>query len=82
MAIKMLGDATGAYKTVVSDDPKYFEIDALATFDAVILLSPTQDFFMPNKKQRGDFSDQEWAWLKARHQRLVDNLIEAIRKFL
>ena len=80
MAIKMLGDATGAYETVASDDPMYFEADALATFDAVILLSPTQDFFMPDNKQRGDFSDEGWAWLKARHQRLVDNLIDYVRQ--
>jgi type 1 glutamine amidotransferase len=74
LALEQMGQSSGAYEAVVSDDPANFEVEALKAFDAVVLLSPTQDFFMP-KKQKPDFSDEEWAWLQARHNRLVDNLI-------
>jgi uncharacterized protein len=78
LALERMGEITGAYAAIVSDDPKHFEAEALKQFDAVILLSPTQDFFMPNKKQRANFSDEEWAYLTARHLRLVDNLVEYV----
>lgn len=80
MALAKLGEATGAYDPVVSDDPANFEPEALKTFDAVLLVSPTLDFFMPNKKQRKRFSPEEWDWLQARHNRLVDNLIDYVQQ--
>lgn len=79
-ALEMIGDKTGAYNTVISDDPSNFEPEVLETFDAVILLNPTQNFFMPGNKQKEQFTDEEWAWLKARHDRLVDNLIEYVKE--
>ena len=75
VALTRMGEATGAYEMVVSDDPANFESEVLKGFDAVVLLSPTRDFFMPNGKLRSDFSKEEWAWLQARHNRLIDNLI-------
>ncbi|MGC6424646.1 MAG: ThuA domain-containing protein [Lentimonas sp.] len=74
-ALEQLGLKTGAYEATISDDPKNFEMDALTQFDAVVLLNTTQDFFMPNKKIRQRFTDAEWDLLRARHDRLVDNLI-------
>lgn len=79
-ALKAMGEQTGAYTAILSDDPANFEKPALQQFDAVILLSPTQDFFMPNNKKRGDFSDREWERLKERHSRLVDNLIDYVEE--
>ncbi|MEN8724173.1 MAG: ThuA domain-containing protein [Lentimonas sp.] len=78
LALEQMGTSSGAYEATVSDDPKNFESDALKQFDAVILLSPTQDFFMPNGKTRKKFSDDEWSFLQARHNRLVDNLVEYV----
>lgn len=80
VALSKLGEVTGAYETVVSDDPENFELRALRKFDAVILLSPTLDFFMPNKKQKKRFSDEDWAWLQARHDRLIGNLIQYVEE--
>lgn len=77
-ALSRMGEITGAYDAVVSDDPANFEKDALQGFDAVLLLSPTQDFFMPQHKKKGDFSDEEWDWLQRRHNRLVGNLVEFV----
>ena len=80
LALEKLGAASGAFETVVSDDPANFELDALKGFDAVVLLSPSRDFFMPSHKQRKDFSKEDWAWLQARHNRLVDNLLEYVEQ--
>jgi type 1 glutamine amidotransferase len=79
VALARLGESTGAYSTVISDDPANFEAEMLKTFDAVVLLSPTLDFFMPEEKLRGNFEPAEWAWLQERHNRLVDNLINYVK---
>ena len=78
LALEQMGESSDAYEATVSDDPANFERDALKEFDAVILLSPTLDFFMPNKKQRKSFSGEEWSFLQARHDRLVGNLVEYV----
>jgi type 1 glutamine amidotransferase len=79
-ALRLMGETTGAYEAVISDDPANFEPEALRTFDTVIMLNPTQDFFMPDPKKREEFSDEDWEALQARHNRLVDNLVEYIRQ--
>ena len=79
LALEMLGEKSGAYETVISDDPANFEPEALAQFDAVILLNTTQNFFMPgNRKDHPQFTDEQWAALQARNDRLVDNLIDYV----
>lgn len=80
LALEKLGASTGAYETVVSDHPDNFEPEVLKRFDAVVLLSPSKDFFMPSHKQRKEFSKEDWAWLQARHNRLVDNLLEYVEQ--
>ncbi|PXA04302.1 ThuA domain-containing protein [Coraliomargarita sinensis] len=78
-ALEKMGAATGAYETVISDDPANFEPDVLKTFDSVVLLNTTQDFFMPNKKARKNYSEADLAWLQDRHNRLMDNLIDYVK---
>ena len=78
VALDRMGIKTGAYQALISDDPDNFEIDVLNTFDAVVLLSPTLDFFMPPNKLREDFSDAQWSWLHARHERLIANLVQFV----
>ncbi|MFT4901490.1 MAG: type 1 glutamine amidotransferase [Lentimonas sp.] len=81
VALEQMGVSSGAYTATVSDDPANFELPVLKGFDAVILLSPSQDFFMPNaNKQRDQFTDEEWAALQVRHNRLVDNLLEYVNQ--
>jgi type 1 glutamine amidotransferase len=79
-ALVRMGESTGAYEAVVSDDPANFEPEALREFDAVIMLNPTRDFFMPDPKKREEFSDEDWNALQVRHNRLVDNLVEYIEQ--
>ncbi len=80
LAMQKMGKSSGAYDAVVSNDPAYFEPKALKAFDAVILVSPTQDFFMPSKKQKNKFSKEDWDALQARHNRLVDNLVDYVEQ--
>jgi uncharacterized protein len=80
LALEKMGVSSGAYKATISNDPANFEPAALKQFDAVVLLSPTQDFFMPNRKQKGKFSAEDWVALQARHIRLVDNLIDYVEQ--
>lgn len=81
-ALAELGLASGAYEAVVSHDPKNFEIDTLNTFDAVVLLNSTGQFFMPtdrpNFSYRKDFSDTQWKAFQERHNRLIDNLYDYV----
>lgn len=77
-ALEKMGAATGAYETVISDDPANFEADVLKTFDAVVLLNTTQDFFMPKNKK--DYSKEDLEWLQSRQDRLIDNLIDYVEQ--
>lgn len=79
-ALEEMGSATGAYETVISDDPGNFEADMLKSFDTVVLLNTTQDFFMPNGKKKGDYSEEEWKWLQDRQNRLMDNLVDFVEQ--
>jgi len=46
-ALQLLGEKTGAYSAVASDDIALFEPDGLARFDAVCLLNTTGELFLP-----------------------------------
>ncbi len=80
IAIEKLGEATGAYEATISDDPANFEPDVLKTFDTVLLLNTTQDFFMPGRNQRKQYSAAELAELQKRHNSLIDNLIDYVEQ--
>ncbi len=44
-ALKMMGVRTGAYETVVSDDPLIFAADSLAKFDVICMNNTTGELF-------------------------------------
>ncbi len=46
-ALKILGEKSGAYEAVASEDIAMFEPEALARFDAVCLLNNTGELFLP-----------------------------------
>jgi len=46
-AIPLMGEATGAFKATVSDDPAMFEPDRLKQFDAVFFNNANRDIFRP-----------------------------------
>jgi len=51
VALKMLGEKTGAYEAVVSDEPGMFNPDKLGQFDAVIFNNTTQVKLDENQRQ-------------------------------
>ncbi|MEM9252762.1 MAG: ThuA domain-containing protein, partial [Planctomycetota bacterium] len=83
-ALTRMGDATGAYEAIASDDPANFEPEALKTFDTVVLLNASGNLFMPRDNHwvsiRDQFTDEEWAALKARNDRLTNNLIDYVEQ--
>jgi type 1 glutamine amidotransferase len=60
-ATQMLGDRTGAWKTVISNDKFMFEPETLAQFDAVMMCSTTGSLFgadkAANERLRKSFLD-------------------------
>ena len=78
-ALEAMGARSGAFEAVISDDPANFERQALAGFDAVVLLNVSKDFFMPDKRQRKGMSQRELAQRQAEHDRLISNLVEFVR---
>lgn len=49
-AIKTLGEKTGAFEVVATEEVAHFAKDKLETFDAVIMLNTTGDVFWPFQK--------------------------------
>ncbi|MDQ8191520.1 ThuA domain-containing protein [Roseibacillus persicicus] len=81
VALERLGESTGAYEAVVSDDLKNFEPEALQTFDTVLMFNTTGDVFMPNaKSHRKKFSDEQWKQLQEQNDRLVENLVSYVEQ--
>jgi len=52
--IAEMGQKTGAYTSVVTDDPAMFDADKLAEFDAIVLVSTTSNFMVPRVNVPGD----------------------------
>ncbi|MEO0795480.1 MAG: ThuA domain-containing protein [Verrucomicrobiota bacterium] len=78
-AMEQLGDQSGAFDVVVSNEFSNFEPDALEEFDAVVLLNTTGPIFLPNwKTQKDDFTKEEWQQMIKRHKRLIGNLIDYV----
>ncbi len=74
-AIQAMGTKTGAYASVISDDPAMFDADKLAGFDAIVLVSTTADFLLPRTtKQPGsaEVLKQYQEALPQRQQNLLD----------
>ena len=47
-AFELMGQKTGAFTTVISDDPESFDPANLKQFDAVLMMSTTGSLFMTN----------------------------------
>jgi type 1 glutamine amidotransferase/HEAT repeat protein len=77
-ALELMGEKTGAFAVVVSDDPRTFDPDSLATFDAVVMDNTTMkvplvaidlDKRTPAERQA----------LEAQEQRLRSGLLDFVR---
>ena len=77
-ALKILGEKSGAYSVVISDDLSNFEKPKIDTFDAICFLNTTLEVFSLKKGQRAKASDAEKEEALERELRLKQNLIEFI----
>ena len=79
LMMRIMGEQTGAFEAVVSDDLDNFEIDNLRTFDAVCFLNTTGSVFRPHDHVLGNMSEEERAAALEREARLQNNLLAFIR---
>lgn len=79
LALTELGETTGAFTTVVSDDLANFEKDKISGFDGICFLSTTMDVFMPHPNARKDMKPEELKAAEERAVTLKGNLMEWVR---
>jgi type 1 glutamine amidotransferase len=78
VALREMGEKTGAYEAVISDDIANFEPGTIDQFDAIVFLSTTQDVFMPHKRQLKEMSDEERSAATERAEKLRKSLMDFI----
>jgi len=78
VALKMLGETTGAYTAEISDDIAMFEPATLAGFDAVIMDNTTGDLFADPKFK--ELSEADQAKAAERENRLKKSFVDFVRK--
>lgn len=76
-AIELLGETTGAYQAVVSNDLANFEPEKIKEFDAICFLNTTMDVFRPRGFDKLDGAERGEA--ETRDQRLKESLMEFIK---
>ncbi len=75
-ALKMLGEKTGAFEAVHSEDDSVFESESLAKFDLVIMVNTTGQLFRPKKlPKQGEARDAALA----REKQLKKNLVDFVK---
>lgn len=79
VAIKMLGEKTGAYEAVVSNDLANFEADKIKEYDAICFLNTTMEVFLPAKGQWDKMSDEEKKAATEKDARLKENLLNFVK---
>jgi hypothetical protein len=73
-AFELMGEKTGAFETVVSDDLSALEADNLKQFDAVMMDSTTGQIFGPPPPGHGQTPNAE----QAKGQALLKNLLDFV----
>lgn len=76
-AFRIMGEATGAFEVVVSEDEAMFEPDTLKQFDAVCMNNTTGELFLP--KDADTLPEAEKAQALARTNRLRQSLLDFVR---
>ena len=56
-ALTKLGEKTGAYRVVATEDPSIFTTDQLSKYDAILMLSTTGDDVIPDGQAREAFEE-------------------------
>ena len=79
IAMRLLGEKTGAFEAVISDDLANFEPGNIDQFDAICFLNTTQDVFKPDKGvwKKMDASQRQEA--RKKELRLQKSFIEFLK---
>ena len=75
-ALTLLGEKTGAWSAVHSEDDTMFEAENLKQFDAVVMVNTTGDIFRPRKWSSDN--DKKAAEMK-REEQLKKNLVDFVK---
>jgi uncharacterized protein len=75
-----LGEKTGAFEAVISDDLAEFEEERLKTYDAVCFLSTTGNVFLPHPDVMKTLSAEQKAAAEAVEARAKQNLMRFLRE--
>lgn len=79
LAFQLLGEKTGAFEPVVSNDLANFEPEKINEFDAICFLNTTLELFSPHKKIAEKLSEPEKQEWKEREARLKESLMNFIK---
>jgi uncharacterized protein len=75
--VQLMGDKTGAWETVISDDPGMLAPEVLKSFDGIVMCSTTGELCMPNK--HNDIDPAIVAALKERDSMLKKSFQEFVK---
>lgn len=78
-AIRFLGRETGAFDSLVSDDPAMFEPERLKEFDAVVLVNTTGDWLLPKLEKGQAVSNEQKQEREASLARRQAALLDFVR---
>lgn len=79
LALAEMGEKTGAYEAVISDELSNFEKDKISGFDAICFLSTTQNPFSPFKDEFLKLSEEERAEALKYELQLKENLMAFVK---
>ncbi len=77
-AVRFLGRQTGAFDSLISDDPAMFDPERLKEFDAVVLVNTTGDWLAPKQAKGQQLSPEERKTRDATLQRRRQALLEFV----
>jgi len=80
IALQMLGDNTGAYESIISDDLSNFETDAIKEFDAICFLNTTLEVFLPSKEEQKTMPKAEIQAAILKSDQLKESFMSYIRE--
>lgn len=77
--MRVMGEQTGAFEAVISDDLANFEPGKIDEFDAICFLNTTKEVFSPKKKELEKMSSSEKKEAEALEKRLKNSLMSYIK---
>ena len=79
IAMRLLGEKTGAFEAVISDDLANFEPGKIDQFDAICFLNTTQDVFKPAKNEWNKMNPEQRKAALAKEGRLQKSFIDYLK---